>query len=133
MNSPAHDVALYLASVGVGPFASAADWAINVGAEPNSPDRTITLYDVGGGDADTDELDVFVNYIQVRTRGAYAEAYAKQRAIRQFLIHPMKINADTSIFTAIDLTSDVGSLGMDNNNRFILTANYRTRRTEKEA
>lgn len=134
MNSPAHDIALYLSSSGVGQFASAIDWAINVGSEPPEPDRTITVYDVSGGIPDTDQMDVFINSIQVRTRSAsYAEAYDRQRRIRQLLIHPVPINATTSIFTAIDCTIDVGSIGRDANNRYILVATYRTRRTEKEA
>lgn len=133
MNSPAHDLALYLSNRGVGQFASVSDWAINVASEPPSPDRVTTLYDVPGGVPDTCEVDVFVNSVQVRTRGDYPSAYEMQSRIRQLLIHPMPIECDTSTFTSIDCTIDVGSLGHDSNNRFILVATYRTRRTEKEA
>lgn len=132
MNSPAHDVALYLAAQGAGVFAGTGDWAINVAAEPPSPDACTTLYDLAGGVPDTDQLDVFVNNIQVRTRSAsYTDAYKQQRLIRQLLILPTKMDMTTSVVTAIDLLSDVGSIGKDTNSRFILTATYRIRRIEK--
>ena len=134
MNSPAHDTALYLAAAGVGIFAGEGEWGIYVGAEPTTPDNCITLYDTSGGQADTDQLDVFVNSLQVRVRSAsYTAAYSQHRAIRQLLILPTKMSMVTSVVTAIDLISDVGSIGKDSNNRHLLTANYRIRRIEKES
>lgn len=128
MNSPAHDIALYLDDMGVGVFGSASGWAIAVGAEPATPDDAITIYDTGGEDPDTDELDVDRTAIQVRVRSAsYTGAYAKQDEIKDILILTQPIAADTSLLRVM-MTSDIMSLGRDDNNRHVLTSNYRTRR-----
>jgi len=86
MNSPAHDIALYLQSLSFGTLAASSGWAIAVAREPVAPDTTITVYDTGGQGPDTDELDEFLPDIQVRVRAPdYIAAYAKSEGIRAAL------------------------------------------------
>lgn len=136
MNSPAHDLVLYLVSQGVGAFGGEGDWSLHVSGEPATPENVITLYDTAGGDLDTDEQDVWQPSIQVRVRGKnYNAAYQKQVVIQKLLTRPgldPVIDAETSRFTGVMMTSDVLSLGRDENKLYLLTANYRARRTEKE-
>lgn len=130
MNSPAHDIALYLAANSIGVFGS----DLFTATEPATPDRVITTYDYPGGNPDTDELDVRLVNFQVRVRSAdYNEAYQLQDAIVALLIMPVNgIIAETSRFSLIVLNSDIATLGRDSNQRHILVASYRARRTNKE-
>lgn len=137
MNSPAHDVVLFLAAANVATFGGLAGWVINANGEPPSPDTAITVYDTGGLDADTDEMDVYQPNFMVRTRAKdQTEAYQKQVDIRRLLVPPGDVNPElemtTSWFTAIVMTTDVLSLGRDGNGNWVFTANFRSRRTEKE-
>jgi len=133
MKSPAHDLALYLVTAGVGAFGGEAAWSVNVAVEPVSPPEAITLYDTGGGEPDTDELTDFLPTFQVRVRGPnYATAYSKQEAIRNLLILPEPIVVDSSQFVGIQMSSDIICIGRDESDRFLLVANYRARRTAKE-
>lgn len=130
MNSPAHDLALYLQAQGVGTFGGANAWSISVGREPVSPPEAVTLYDTGGAEPDTDELSDKLPTFQVRVRGpAFPAVYAKQEAIRDLLIMPEPIVTATSRFVGIQMSSDIIDIGRDDGDRFILVANYRARRT----
>lgn len=123
--SPAHAVALYLASQGVGTFGGSASWSINVSREPVSPVDAVTLYDTGGPGPDTDDMDVFFNTFQVRVRSAnYASAHSKQEQIRGLLLaHPSFLHEDVRY--AVNMETDIMHLGRDDNDRHLLTANYR--------
>ncbi len=130
--SPAVDLAKYIAARGVGTWAADSGWSINVASEPASPETAITFYDTSGGEPDTDELDVFRPSFQVRVRSSnYQDAYAKQVAIRDLLIYD-PIETDDYLFSLIVMTSDILPLGRDANNRHLLVANYRSRRSMKE-
>lgn len=134
MNSPSHEIALHLASVGVGTFGGSSPWSIYFASEPASPDDTITVYDTPGGEPDTDELDLFRPAFQIRVRSAnYAEAYAKHSTIREILTLPDTITAETSIFIGIEMSTDVAGIGTDDNDRHLLVANYRAMRMKKES
>lgn len=134
MRSPADDIAHYLETAGVGALAATTGWAIAIAAEPPDPDNVVTIYDTAGGEPDTDQLDIFTPGVQVRVRCKdYIQAYQKQKDIRALLTLPHNLSMATSVFTTINMTSDVASLGRDTNARFILVSNYRGRRTEKEA
>jgi hypothetical protein len=130
MRSPAHDIALHIAGAGLGTFGGASGWAISVGTEPASPETTITVYDTGGEGPDTDQLDIERQTIQVRVRsakesGAYQAAYDKQRAIRAVLINLSGVVMDGSRYLGIVMTSEILTIGRDDNDRFLMTANYR--------
>lgn len=126
MTPAAEDLARYLGTVGVGTFAGVTGWGIYANDEPTSPDNTITLYDTGGGEPDTEQLDLLRPTFQVRTRSkVYAEAYNKQEQVRDILTGG-RLDTTRSAFVLIAMQSDIFPLGKDDNMRFILTANYRT-------
>lgn len=132
MNSPAHDLALALATQGVGVWAGDTGWGINAAVEPTSPDTAITLFDTGGFGLDTDDLSPELPTFQVRVRaGDFPAAYTKQDDIKKLLTQN-SIDCETSVFSLIVMTSNIISLGMDQNNRYVLVANYRSWRTSKE-
>ncbi len=126
MKSPAHGLALYLAGVGVGVFGSDDQWSINVNAEPESPADAVTLYDTGGGGQDTDELDISRPSLQVRVRGtSYSDVFAKHEEIKTALVDDSS-SATIEGFRVIDIlmTSNIATLGRDDQNRHVLVANY---------
>lgn len=130
MTSPAHELATYLASQGVGIFAGndMDEWAISVGIEPASPDKVVTLYDEGGGEPDTDDLDIFRPLVRIRVRGpkgaGYVDAYAKHEEIRDLLITPAPLITQEIYFVGLRLASDIASQGKDDNERPVLAAVY---------
>jgi hypothetical protein len=121
---------LHIAGAGLGTFGGASGWTIGVGTEASSPDTTITVYDTGGEGPDTDQLDVERQSIQVRVRsgkqsGAYQAAYDKQREIRAALIELSNVVMDGSRYLGIVMVSEILTIGRDDNDRFLMTANYR--------
>lgn len=132
MNSPAHDIALYLVANAVGTLPWTSGWAVSVALEPPEPNNSVTVYDTGGQEPDTDELDLMRPSLQVRVRSvSYQDAYDKQVQIRDLLILPQPISAEDSDFVSIQMTSDILSIGRDDNNRHVLVANYLAIRTER--
>lgn len=130
MRSTADDLAGYLDANSVGTLAAATGWSISFGMEPASPETAITLYDTGGLEPDTDQLDVLRPSIQVRVRGSdYRAAYAKQVAIRDLLHAMPETVIEGTLYLAVTASSDILSIGRDDNDRFILTANYRVMRS----
>lgn len=125
----AYTVAQLLAVADIGAFNSQAanDWSINVGIEPATPNRTITVYDTGGEGPDTDEMDVDRKTIQVRVRAhSRAEASAKIHEVRTYLLtRNEKIHGVTRLFGAF-VTSDAAEIGRDDNGRALFTVNFRT-------
>lgn len=132
-NSPAHDIALLLESAGVGSLPwSGSGWSVGAHLEPDAPDNAVTVYDTGGLVPDTDELDMKRPSFQVRVRSlSYADAYAKQVQIRDILILSDPVQAATSVFVGIQMSSDILFIGRDEKNRHLLTANYQSIRTEE--
>ena len=131
MNSPGHDIAVHLAANGVGTFnPSSASSTIFVGTEPAKPDDCVTIYDTGGAEPDTVELDWFRPTFQVRVRdGSYVDAYNKQVTIRELLILS-EIQFSGGRFVGVMMSSEIMSLGLDENKRYVLVANYRAIREE---
>src|SRR5690606_27918067 len=145
MNSPAHDVVLYLQIAaapefhpdvefllpgdeismshpgGVGTLGAPSGWSLNAFREPDSPDDAITVYDTGGSGPDTDDQDPEWATMQVRVRSrSYLDAYSKHEEIRDLLSRDAQIVSATSILIGAFMTSDIMSLGRDDNDRFIL-------------
>lgn len=125
MASPAYDVAELLAAFGFGSFPSDTPWSINVGSEPTIPDQAITIYDTPGIEPDTDELDRRPSF-QVRVRSpGYLDGNAKLSAIYQFLINQGPLITNGRRYAAFIAQSDIGSIGMDDNSRYLFVANFR--------
>ena len=123
MNSPALDIANFLEGVPV-------ETLIYVNEEPAIPNDCVTIYDTGGSDPMVVD-DVYSPTIQVRVRNLDSQAaYAKQYQIRDILVA-----AKNQIINAVDYVAmwqqgDIISIGRDENNRYILTSNYRLMRSE---
>ena len=133
MNPPSLDLAKFLAGKsGLGSLHGSDSWSVHVASEPDKPYSVVTIYDTIGTEPDTDELDVFRPSFQVRVRSRdYTQAFNIQEAVRDLLIMG-PVETETSLFSLIVLSSDILHIGTDDNDLHLLTANYRSRRTEKE-
>lgn len=126
MLSPAEHVAGHLASLALGALADQGEWGIFVGTEPTRPDSSITIYDTGGTQVVVPLEDPT---IQVRIRShSYTDAYAKAHAIRNALLVPTARILDGWLYTGFWLISDIAKIGRDDNNRELLTINFRLMR-----
>lgn len=130
MPSPAYEIARYLEANGVGTFGgtTAAAWSINVAIEPPRPDLTVTIQDDGGGEPDTDELDIQSAIIQVRVRSAkkdgYNDAYAKHEEIKRLLIAPAPLITENMYIIGARMINNISYLGRDDNDRHVLLTSY---------
>lgn len=123
--SPAHELALYLQSEGVGTFGQ----DIHVSREPVSPGNVVTLYDTGGSAPANYDIELRQPTIQVRVRDvSYPAAQAKQEQIFGIL-NDIKTQAiEGSTYLGVWMTTDILSIGRDDNDRHLLTANYQVQR-----
>lgn len=122
--SHAQDIADRLEEMGSGTIAATTGWAISVGREPLKPASAITVYDTGGGEPDTDEQDLLTPTFQIRVRAkSYQEAFDKQRSIRDHLIR-MAFSTAGGRYLSIKSISSILSLGQDEKNLHVLSANY---------
>lgn len=129
MGSPAQDLAQYLADNAVGDFPSDSKWSINYFSEPASPDETITLYDTGGGAPTLFDEQLRDPTVQVRVRSFSAvEVEQKHDEIFQLLNAIQNATIGGRVYLGVWLVSDVISLGRDENDRAIATANYQIKR-----
>jgi hypothetical protein len=121
MNSPALDIANYLE-------AATVDTLVYVNAEPPEPNNCITVYDTGGADPMVSR-EVYSPTVQVRVRNLDSQAaYAKQYQIRDVLTSAKNQIINATDYVAIWQQGDVISIGRDENNRYLLTSNYRIMR-----
>jgi hypothetical protein len=130
VNSPAHDIAVQLAGLGLGAFPNTGTWPIGVNGEMATPDNVITIYDTGGSGPDTAEMDVGDPTFQVRTRAVLAtDAYGKQADIKAALLAARRYTGGNGVVHAFYvMETDVLSLGQDDSKRHIRVANYRVHR-----
>ncbi len=127
--SPAHELALHLDDQNVGTFAGTASWSISVAREAVRPDDTITIYDTGGFDVVEEGIGLRAPTIQVRVRGRnYAAMYDKHMEIYDLLVVPLERTIGDHHYVGIWSQGDVADIGRDDNDRFLLTANYRINR-----
>lgn len=123
--SPAQEIAFLLAIEGFGVVGAMSGWSISISGEPAEPATAITIYDTGGQAPETDEMDVLRPTFQVRVRGPkYSDAYEKQKAVRKFLTKHAPVVIATVQCIQFVMTSEIMSLGRDDNDRHVLTANY---------
>jgi len=123
MNSAAHDIAAHLTALDV-----VVAGSVFIGEEPLSPNDCVTIYDTGGGDPFPD-IEFYDTSIQIRVRDTkYTDAYAKQNQIREALIIPTTFEINGTRYIGVWNQGDIISLGKDQNNRAILTSNYRIER-----
>ena len=96
-----------------------------VSQEPDSPDRCLTILDTGGFNP-----DVAATYerptIQIRSRdkpNQYQRAYNTLKAVAD-LLHATRYEINSTTYV-IWQQGDIFHLGRDDNNRVLLTANFR--------
>lgn len=127
--SPAKAIATYLQSQSVGTLGATSGWALAYSTEPDAPPNAITIFDTGGPAPDTDQQNVLRPTIQVRVRSTgnaagYDAAYAKHQAIRDLLINLSGVTMSGIRVACVSMRSDILSIGRDDNDRHVLTANY---------
>lgn len=146
MDSPAHHVALHLASlvlvrvpVPEQPavrMRTADDmvlqshemWPVFVGTRPPDPSNAVTVYDTGGNQANAD-VPLYDPTIQISVRSVeYFAGYDKASEIRDALILPTSCTLSGWFYTGFWLISDVAKIGRDDNNRELFTFNLRAMR-----
>ena len=99
-----------------------------VGEEQAAPNDCVTVYDTGGGDPFAD-IELYEPSVQIRVRNLkYADGYALQQEIRKALIVPTSFEINGTHYIGVWNVGDIMSLGKDQNNRSVLTANYRIER-----
>ena len=124
-HSPADIARRLLISLGLGSDPSptgTADWSVYVGAEPQSPDNCITLFDTEGrisGNTQPDGEIQEYHGLQIRVRGAdYATGYTRARRIAVALDTDVErdsvtISSNTYCACSVTRVSDVIHLGQD--------------------
>lgn len=123
MNSPARDIANFLVF-------EAVETICFVNEEPASPNDCVTIYDTGGADPMVVD-DIYSPTIQIRVRNLDSQsAYAKQYQIRDILVAEKNRIINSTDYIAMWLQGDIISIGRDENNRYILTSNYRLMRSK---
>lgn len=130
MTSPAHDIAQHLAANGFG----AIGQELHISREPVAPDSVTTLYDTGGAEPVLVDENLRQPTIQIRVRGYdYAACYARHEAILEHLaVDQTDFETTDYRYVGCWLTSDIISIGRDDDDRQRLTANYRLERHAKE-
>ena len=132
MSSPAHDIALELDDEGFGAFAADSGWSISAAQEPSEPPTTITVFDTAS-ESIYEDLDFTQARFQVRVRGpSYPDAYAKQQAMRSFLVKEINFTRSGFLYMGIDMLGQIEMIGRDDDNRYVLVANYRLYRKPEE-
>jgi len=136
MNSPAYDIALYLASLGFGALGT----DIFVDNAPTLPNDRITVFN-SGGRTPLPGVDVFRPSVQVLVHGdpkKYDQTYDRIDRIARSLhnVGNMEVedsaSGDGSRYILIQQRGDIIHLPKDENNRFVFSANFEIMRTQIE-
>ena len=134
-NPTSVDISSLLVSAGIGVLAAKSGWSIHVSQEPEKPDQAITLYDTGSWREPHPALLLDFPSMQVKVRGApgkYAEAHEKIWSIRELLLglSPQTING--TYYSGVWVMSDIFHVANDENNRPMLTINFRISREPEQ-
>lgn len=121
MNPTSVDIAHHIESFVIEPLCYVSE-------EPADPNNTVTIYDTGGSDPVV-VGDLYAPTIQIRVRNLdYESAYQKMQAIVLILCVPKSFTINDTNYVGVWQQGDIISLGKDQNNRYILTANFRIER-----
>jgi hypothetical protein len=123
MKSPADNIATILHNLGVG--VKGKD--IFIGRDPALKKQTITCYDMGGAvpNPKYNRNEPRVKIVVSGNVDKYAEAYTKAKQIKDLLLGADNILIGTDIYFAFRMTSDIASIGYDDNNRPMFSINMR--------
>lgn len=123
MSSPAEDIALHLDNLGLGSRGS----DIYVGFEPESTSLTMTLMNSGGLDPNPKWLRDYPT-VQIRLRGSafgYEAAWTKANDIKDALLGEPPTMLNGKNYVQFLQIGDILDLGPDENNRPLITLNFR--------
>lgn len=107
-------------------WAAANAWPISTGYVPSKEDKSITLMDTGGSPAnpkwllDYPSVQIFVRGGQ----GGYLAAYAAANALKDICLGVTSQNINGDRLVAINMESDILSLGNDENQRPMFSMNF---------
>ena len=91
-------------------------------------DTTFTFYDTGGSEELTDE-NIKYSTFQVRSRGKdYRQVFDKICDIAEKILRTTSFTANSVKYVGIWSTTDILSLGLDDNERYRLVQNFRATR-----
>ena len=131
MNPVSEDIKDLLVAEGLGSDAGTDDWAIYRSQEPDTPNKVVTIYDTGGPPPGYVYRVVVpeTQYptFQIRVRGEdYTEVYEKIEAIKDYLNTVTGWFVDTATeYGRPFQTSEIISLGKDENGRSVLVVNFK--------
>lgn len=129
MKPTSHEIAQYLDTQGVGVLGATSGWRLAANVEAASPDRAVTVYDTGGAAPVLYDEPLTAPTIQVRTRAhSYAEAYEKQAEVFGILNDVVDQNIGDHRYLGLWREGDILHAGRDEQDRHILTSNYRVER-----
>lgn len=125
MKSTAGEIASHIVSNGIASGTASDQFSMHVAAEPDKPDNVITVYDMPGIGVDTDQMDVYSDLIQVRTRSrSYEAGYQKHVTIRD-LLKLATFSGEGRRFFGIVPEGSINSLGRDPSNRYLIVQTFR--------
>lgn len=124
MSSPALDVAQLLATEGIGTYGTNLHLAKDPGG---TKELSITVYDTTGGAPNPKFARDFPN-IQILVYSPeqdYVTGWSKCEEIKEFLLGTTTQVIGTDCYFAFNMRSDIHHIGVDQENRFIFTMNFR--------
>lgn len=126
MTNPAISAKDLLLNAGVGDSDPTADFGIHVGQEPDSPDKTITIYNSPGSPPNPKwRLDY--PSVQIRTRAAPGDsraAWDKANEVKKALLGLQSQTVNGDRWVSVTMTGDISPLGADRNNRYRYTVTF---------
>jgi len=131
MNSSAEDIATILETSSAGTGLTVGT-DLFVSREPDTPDAVVSVFDTGGGEPSSGIERYDFPTVQVRVRGDkmdYENAYVTMESIKTALHKYANQTVNGTKYIAIWASSDIFSLGYDENDRPLLTLNFRIHRT----
>lgn len=127
MNPPSEDIKDFLIDGAVGTFGI----DIFISKEPTTPHACVTVFDTGGENPDA-HLVYDKPTVQVRVRGAkgsYEAAFVTAQAVRAALHGQANVVKNGTTYIGVWAVGDIMFIGYDDNDRPLLTINFRIHRT----
>ena len=124
MSSAAHAIANYIESSSIATSRTTTGWALAISSEPTEPPNCVTVYDTGGEEWDTDQLDITTHSVQVRVRAVnYSDACTKCNEISSALRRASFTYGGLS-YLSIRQQGGLNHIGFNDQNRTLITMNF---------
>lgn len=128
MNAPSEDVKDILD--GISSLALTFKTDLFTVEMPGTPDECVCIYDSGGFDPQPNDLERPTVQIKVRgTKNGYSAAYSLAKSIRSELHEYANQTVNSTRYIQIYAQGDILYLGKDDNQRPLLSMNFRIDRT----